>query len=356
MRPLTHINDVHIGAIRTGGTTPSTAYALRLATLARFDDILGWTTGSDVLINGDLFDTGSIPMMDLWTAVQLVKRRMEEDPEKIMFVARGNHDIMKNSTLLSSFDLFCNIMQSFFPERFVPITEPQAVPQGWVIPHMPNQDLFDAALGQVPAGTKYLFLHCNFDNKFAVEADHSLNLSITQAGRLEVERIVLAHEHQRREEMAGKVIIVGNQIPTSIADCLGNDAKYMLKITDKMEFVPTWKREGDFARPDWRDLPEFGHDPHFGPRFIRVEGEATAAEAAQVVAAISKFRSKSPALVITNAVTIDGVKADEDIKVSLESVKGFNVYEELLKLLSPEEAELVKQLVKENNVQTTQAD
>lgn len=355
MKPLYVINDTHIGAIRTGGVTPATAYELRLETLARFGDLLGWARGGDLLINGDLFDKANIPYTDMWTAIEMCAAWLQVNPDSKLYAAAGNHDLSKNTTVMSSFELFCKIMSAMAPGQFLPIFGPTQLigRMDYVIPHLPNQDLFDAAIAAVPAGTKYLFLHCNYENNFAVEADHSLNLSAAQAEKLQVERIVIGHEHQRSEHMAGKVLALGNQIPTSVADCLGNSAKYMLKIhSDKMEFMPTWNADRDFARPDWRDLTTITE----GARFIRVEGEATAAEASEVIAAISRLRSRSKALVITNAVAIDGRREDDEFKMSLESMKSFDVLEELYEILGPDDAALIKELLEKNNVQTSQAE
>lgn len=355
------INDVHIGVIR-GGTTPATALALRQATLDRFGDLLGWCNGSDILINGDLFDQGNIPYTDMWRTVELVSDYIRKWGDVMVFCPAGNHDLTKNTTLMSSFQIFCAFMSRMHPANFVSIFEPYSSKQHdmHIIPHLPNQALFDEALKKVPK-CKHLFLHCNYDNKFAEEKDHSLNLSPEQAEKLPVDAIIIGHEHQRSSHMAGKVIAVGNMIPTSVADCLGNDAKYMLKVlSDKLEFIPTWKADNDFAQPDWKELSKLLVNEidgsYFGPRFIRVVGEATAAEASQVVAAISKFRSKSQAFVVTNAVAIDGVRGDEDIHLSLESVKSFDVFKEIMALLTPAEAALINSLVGKHSVSTASAD
>ncbi len=356
MRHLYVINDTHIGAIRAGGTTPASAYQLRLTVLDRFESLLSLCNDGNVLINGDLFDKANIPYTDLWRTVEICSEWLRGGNMRQLYCPAGNHDLSKNTTIMSSFELFCRVMKSMFPTQFWGLFSPTSIDHGmFVIPHMPNQDLFDAAIAAVPDGTKYLFLHCNYENKFAVEADHSLNLSSDQAEKLAVERIILGHEHQRSTHMAGKVVALGNQIPTSIADCLGNDAKYLAKISgDKIEYLPVWEAATDFARPDWQDLSTIAPNA----RFIRVEGEATAAQASEVIAVISKLRSRSKALVITNAVSIDGRSSDEeaDVRMSLESVKAFDVMTELFKILGDEDSATIKKLMEENNVSTSQAE
>jgi metallophosphoesterase superfamily enzyme len=358
MRSLCVINDTHIGAIRSGGTTPVTALALRQATLDSFRSLLARADGSDILINGDLFDTFMVPLTDLWEAVNISVEWARRNAGCTLFAARGNHDIAKNSTLMSSFDLYVKFMSTMLGSQFVPILVPLELSEhdAYVVPHMANQDLFNEALKAVPK-CKHLFVHANYDNKFAIEADHSLNVSPEQARELPVDHIIFGHEHQRRDELKGKVVIVGNQIPTSVADCLGNDAKYLLRVkADKLVHEAVWDADVDFLRVDWRALSSVAveGDPQ---RFIRVQGEASKEEATQVVAAIAKLRKASDAFVITNAVAIDGVKADDEVKLSLEAAKGFDVLSALYELLDEGfERDTVKNIVEKNNVQTATAD
>jgi hypothetical protein len=96
-----------------------------------------------------------------------------------------------------------------------------------------------------------------------------------------------------------------------------------------------------FTRVDWRNLDT---DP--GYQFIRVEGTATAEEAAEVVDAVARFRAKSEAYVVTNAVKVEGVAAfDELAEMSLEQITAFNVLDALLEELSEEEGKVVKELL-----------
>lgn len=340
---ILHINDLHLAAIRTGGTTPQTAWELRQYLLRSYAGLLEAAGNEDVFINGDWLDTANVPMIDLLETYRLTADWLLKGHRPKLYASRGNHDAVKNSTAISSFDLLSQLLQERFPQQVEIFTEPGWLnDQSYVIPHLPNQELFNLALQAVPP-CKYLFLHCNFDNKFAEQADHSLNLSIAQAEAIPCERVIIAHEHQRRDALNGKVLVVGNQFPSSIADCLGNTAKYLLSIsTDKLEWLPTWQREGNFVQMDWEELNETT------AQFVRVVGEASAEDAARVVANISKFRAKSKALVITNAVQIEGCADGEQLQVSLESIKAFDVMEALMKYLDEREQGVVKALLKEH--------
>lgn len=350
---LYNANDWHLGAIRTGGTTPYSSWQMRCSLPERAAELLA-QIDADFVFNGDLFDTAQVPNSDLLRTLEVFATWLKKGHH--LYLGRANHDVNKNSTILSSFDLFGNLVKRLAPDQVTVVTEPTAIPahNAYMIPHLPNQDIFNEALKAVPP-CKWLFVHANYDNQFAVEADHSLNLSKEQAEALPVERIIFGHEHQGRTELGGKVVVVGNQFPTSVADCLGNDVKNMLKIEgDKLHFIQTWDASKGFSTPDWRHLDE-DSDEH---AFVRVEGTATAEEATNVISAISRFRSRSAAFVVTNAVTIDGVSTDEEaIRASLSEAKGFDVIEALLSLLDEGfEKETVKTIIEKHNVQTSQVE
>lgn len=347
MNGLMVLNDLHIGCIRSGGTTPATALKLRRYLLEEYQSLLERAKGCDLLINGDLFDTPNIPLTDLLQTIRATLGWLETGTG-FLILPPGNHDLSKNSETYSSFEFFANILQEQYPTR---VQVPKELCAMWgrtnsyIIPHVPNQDLFDMELAKVPS-CEYLFLHCNYANGFAAKSDHSLNLSEERAALLPVQHIVIGHEHQAKTALNAKVIIVGNQIPSSVSDCLGNDEKFALLITTGiLHQLQTWTAAGSFARVDWRTLDQ----PQDGIDFIRVEGEAFAAEASQVVSAIAKYRQKSEALVITNAVNIEGSSTTE-MTVSLEQIKSFSVLEELLKILSAEEQTVVLQLLEKENV------
>jgi len=237
------LNDVHLGVIRTSGTTPQTAMAIRERLQQQLQDLLMQHLDKDIIINGDLFDTFNVPMQDVlrfyvtaaaWLNAsevpQVTPDRAPESP--FMVLGRGNHDSSKDSSKMSSFDFIARILQAQFPYRVLIVTEPTMVFDGiYMIPHMPNQDQFDLELTKVPEGASMVLLHANYDNHFAVEADHSLNVSEDQAASLIArgKTLVFGHEHIQRNY--ANIIITGNQFPSSVADCLGNKNKNAYTIT-----------------------------------------------------------------------------------------------------------------------------
>jgi len=342
---LTFINDPHIGAVRSAGTTPATAYQLRLDLLSQVEELL-YTIDTDLCIGGDLFDGPDISKQDLLRTYQILDAWLVRTG-KSLYLMNGNHDLSKNSTNFSSFQFLAALLngEGMYAGTVYHITEGTMTPHGYMLPHVVNQEQFDVELSKVPE-CDYLFVHCNYDNEFAVESDHSLNLSRAQAEACPARQIVFAHEHQGREALGGKVIIVGNQFPSSVSDCLGNSTKHLLQIVDAgptrvSRLHPTWQAEGDYSEQDWRELVDTG-------RFIRVVGEAAASEAGAVTTAISRFRAAASALVITNAVKIAGIDDAEQLALSHEEVTAFSVRDALRPLLTDEENNKIDKLREQN--------
>ncbi len=334
---LAVINDTHIGVLRSAGTTPASALALRKFLLDKTAELLG-TVNVDLLINGDLFDKESVPFSDMLTTYGMFASWLANNPTCILYGSPGNHDLSKNSSIFSSFQFLMQLLTMLHPTRVQYIADLAEIKPGiWVLPHLPNQERLEHALSKVPE-CEVLFVHANFDNNFAVHSDNSLNISREQAEACKAKKIVFGHEHQYRVAMDSKVIVPGNQFPSSVSDCLGMTQRQMVVIKDG---AVTLQDVGAIAyqEMDWKSLEETT------AMFIRVTGTAQPEEGAEVAQKISKYRSKSEAYVITNAVqmlTADGQM--EQFAASLESVRAFDVMAALLKHLSPEEQEAIKTL------------
>lgn len=343
MGKLTVINDIHAGVVRSGGTTLKTAWALRQFVLSRFSTLLKMVN-TDLLILGDLLDAYSIPYTDLLEVYFELQSWCTAHPDCKLFLVPGNHDLSKTVATMSSFQFLTKLLSGL--PNVVILDKPGRLKghDAYIIPHVINQEQFDIEIDKVPDDVATLYLHCNYDNKFAQQSDHSLNLLAARALKLPVKHIVFAHEHQRKKAMNGKVQVIGNQIPSSVADCIGNDAKFMLEVDgDNLTFHEVWAAKDSFQRVDWRALGE----ADASAQFIRVEGDAAASEANTVVSAISKLRSKHDAFVITNAVKIEGRGAVGETQ-SLEKVQSYDVREALMRRLTDAQQAVVKQLLAEH--------
>ena len=346
------INDIHIAPNRTGGTTAVTQAMLLEYVHEQFEKLLDIETADGcVLIGGDLHDGFQIPNAALLRVYSAICARLESGAIRTLFMSRGNHDLAKDTSKLSSFDLLGALLTDAYPQRVVVIVEPtliswseHASDQGWVIPHAPNNDIHDMWVEQVrnePA--PFVFLHCNFDNGMAAQSDHSLNITKEQCAGLEasgVKRIIFAHVHQQGTHPNG-VLIVGNQFPCSVSDCLGNTYKRALQIDGgQISEVVTWQDKGSYFEVDWAKLDLIPEDA----QFVRIKGEADDDQAAAVIEAISTLRKKHSAFVISNAVVVNGRALDvSSIEAALQ-VDKFDVLEFLYSNLSADQVEYLKNL------------
>lgn len=342
------INDIHLGTSRQAGTTPASQVALGEYIQSSFKSLLPSGPTNHLIINGDLFDGFSIDPRVVLFAYEALSRWVSHGKNTLTLVA-GNHDWNPRGDKLSSFHFLAELLLHGHEERVCYVDHTNGL--HWIddgvyaLPHMPNQDLFDLELERAERTKgKYLLLHANYDNNFAVESDHSLNVSPDQAQRLIDAgwHLIFAHEHQYRAPAKG-ITIVGNQIPTSIADCLGNDDKRYIEITPEgINQVTCWQRDPVYIDTDWRHLDK-GFD---GIQFIRVSGNAKAEETDQVLTNIASLRKRHPAFVISNAVRIEGMAGmDELASLNLEQVQAYDVLGALLEELTPEEAEAVRGLL-----------
>ena len=356
---LVVINDLHLGVHRSAGTTPVTAQSLREWGLEQYGNLLQAAAGrlgseGHVVVNGDLTDRFDVALADALEIYTITAGFLRQHPGIRMSWALGNHDLSKDSSKLGTVAFIGELLGAQF-DNFRLVSEPEFVQEGvFVIPHLVNQEAFDAALSAVPEGAKVVLLHCNFDNGFAAQADHSLNLNREQARQLTQRGclVILGHEHQGRTAFGGKLIVSGNQFPTSIADCMSkgeaqvDGCKYMLHVTgERVEKVQTWDARRSFADVDWRQLHAVSGDLEF----IRVSGQATAEESSEVVRAIAEMRKAHGAFVISNAVKIDAVDDGAEISASVEEIGKIDVIDLLKEFLTKEQAEKVNQLLEETH-------
>lgn len=338
MKPLRVLHDLHEGAIRAAGTTVNSQWALRGYLQERLAALL--PENQNVLLLGDLFDTHSVPLVDLGATLETLVAWLNRNPECKLYNARGNHDASKTSNIWSSFDLLGRVLLRTFPDRYVHIVEPTAIPYGYVIPHMSNQEQFDLALKRVPE-VPYLFVHCNYDNFFAQQADQSLNMSEQQVVDCLAETVVFAHEHHGRN--FGKVLVPGNQVASSVSDWLSPQNKRFLTVIDDANdlihrFTECSVRATEYAEIPWDNLQQTE------AKFVRIIGTATAEQATDVVNAVNKFRKGSDAFVVANAVAVASEGEVINFEASLEAVQVFSVLEALRNFLTPEEMAVVEPL------------
>lgn len=337
MKPIAVINDNHIGTLRSAGTTAQSAKNLRLFALRNLENLLD-KIDTDLVVNGDLFDGYQIPLSDALGTLMAVERWLEKGHK--LTLLPGNHDLSKDSSQLSTFDFVASLLAR---RKNVSVLRSG----GWVseedgvyaIPHVANQDLFDLELSKVPQ-CRYLLLHCNWDNGFAKELDHSLNISREAAQILPADQIILGHEHASGLHLGTKVWIAGVQWPMSISDCLDKQSKGFLTLhTEGPVFNAFWDSK-DYLEVDWRNASS-ANAP-----FIRVTGTADETEAAEAVEAVARLRRISDAFIVGSAVKFTtGEEIDmAEALASVEDVRGFDVVGALKELLKPEQVKVLESL------------
>lgn len=326
------INDVHIAANRTAGTTIGSAAELRQFTLDNLSNFLA-TVDEDLLVAGDLFDNFNVPNTDLLATYRIFDKWLLKGHK--LYAMRGNHDASKDSSKLSSFDLLGALLEG----RATFTNEPVLIGNTYCLPHALNQDEFDLWVSKVPA-CDFCVIHANYDNHFATQSDHSLNVSKEQAQASLAKTLVFAHEHAARSMLAGKVFVLGVQWPTSISDCLAKADLWAHRLTAEghIESIQTWSKD-DYAELNWKD-PQPTE-----ARFVRIVGHATPDEAAQVADTIAKYRRASEAFIVGNAVKIGEDSEMEEFSVqSLEQARAFDVMGALKGFLTEDEYKILEKL------------
>ena len=356
------LNDTHLGVQRAAGTTPASAIQLRRWLQQQFKDYISGVN-EPLLINGDLFDSFNVTNSDVLecfhTLADFAKREM-------LILVAGNHDLSKDSSKMSSFEWLGEVLTTIRPGSVMMIKEPHWFERWsqYVIPHLTNQEMLDSAIANLIENVapnaaaqgkpiKFCLFHANYDNHFAAQAEHSLNVSQEQALALISSGImpVFGHEHPKRvvDLGDGDVLCTGNQWPSSVSDCIGSTGKYAHRLlpNGNYESIQTWgpEHEGGYTEIDWRELDQ----ADTGTRgFVRITGEATFEEAGEVVAAVSRLRQQSEAFVITNAVKIGGAGDDLELAENAEVAQKLDVVNLLLSVLDEKEATRVKEVLNDH--------
>ena len=355
------LNDLHLGCVRRGGVTTSSQEALRTYIFEQFNALLEKANGHDLCLLGDIFDGYEIAPRDWLQAYLMLEAWCRKNKEHKCILVAGNHDVSSKGDRVSSFETLTSVLVLQHSNVCVVGIDDVHLYNGntWIVAHHRNQDVFELHLNKVLEAVQpgdFVLLHANFSNCFAEASDHSLSISDEQAYAFNKKGVTLvfAHEHQHRVEKFphedtgrfGQVVVLGNQYPTSISDCLGNNEKFYWTLGDgHLQKFSTWFHGGEFGYQalDWQHLDEASESA----KFIRIVGDATNAEAAQVIDAIHKFRQRSQAFVVTNAVKIDGIAEMGDLPSTFEVAKKFDVMEFVYKQLDPAEAEVIRGIVGE---------
>lgn len=307
------LSDLHLGLSRKTGTTP---VSMRDYEDWQFNhlEIQLTKANDDILILGDLFDSANVRLDVVWRFYNLVKRL-----DLRGYIVAGNHDLPKDTTQMSSFQFLAKLLEASHPQLRA-ITEPHYLAADvQIIPHLPTQERFNKALEASTASI--LLTHCNYDNFFATEKDHSLNMTKEQAGKFDL--VISGHEHTHRKE--DNVIMLGSLLPTSVGEAKNpsHTATFMGHV-DSVQIQPVYT--DGILECTWEQLK-------FCPErslFVKVTGETQADQAAEVLQEVSNFRRRSRAFMIQNAVTINSVELAKLEDASLDTFAPLQILASLL--------------------------
>jgi len=309
------LNDLHLGVQRSAGTTVSSRQALHAFQIQQLHNLLNedYQNIDYVLINGDLFDTFNVSTSVFFDTFRVFKGfLMRKGSPKLIF-SEGNHDLSKDNQKISSLRLLYAILAEEHEVTYISEKPVNFSAQVLIVPHIRRQEDFEEHLETLCEQTEplpsFIFLHANYDNPFAGAFDHSLNVSAELAHKLQVRgsHLIFGHEHQRRK-VGDKLLITGNQIPTSIDDVrFGKDKIYVVVDTNTKEVteIPCW--EGTkFVSQNWRELNSEAVDAPF----VRVTGEYQSTEALQVVDILARLRKESTAFIVSNQTEVIKTEAE----------------------------------------------
>jgi len=312
------LNDIHLNCRRAGGTTKQSRKDLEVWMLGRFKGLLE-IPHEKLIILGDLYDRRHVDEHIMKDVIELL------DKENCA-IAVGNHDVGKgeDGNTISSCEFTSLMSDSTL------IKAPIFSGGLYIIPHVSDQKLFDHAVQLCPDNT-IMLTHANIDSPFA-HGDHSLNLSLQQMKDL-TDRgvdVIAGHEHTRRDVM--NVSILGNQFPSSIADCLGGDKFAHVLEDGVLTSIPTWTTDSYY---EGSEIPKGHYD------FINITGECELVEYPAVVKAVAELRKNSDAFIVKNSTK---VKEFEVAKMT-EEITRFNIVDMLLEEINPDYRDEVRSCI-----------
>jgi len=317
------LNDLHAGLKRKTGVTQTSLkdfHSWQVNILIKAIEKHGYMT---LIILGDLFDGHDVS----YQSVFRIYNALMNHTGKIILVA-GNHDLSKNTEKLSAFEFLCKLLPNA-----ATVTTPHDLEAGCrIIPHVANQKLFDAHVDEaISNGITTLLCHCNYDNGFTVESDHSLNLTKEQAARFD--HVIMGHEHNKRD-LSG-IDILGSPMPCTIAECSVAKGFHTWEgPSHELKFHEVWNPEAA-VEIDWRETLSLESIPP-DIDFVRVTGKATAEEAATVTDLVAKLRASISAYMITNSVKIGDLDLGDLEDSSETDLNTFDPMASLKGLLSSE--------------------
>jgi DNA repair exonuclease SbcCD nuclease subunit len=258
----------------------------------------------------------------MWTASQTSK------------ILAGNHDVVNIREAKGTLDIIETVFDSqVVPCRFgkvnyqvmstgIPIIDG---PLLYLVPHHSNQELFNSALETAAESADehenvcMLITHCNYDSPF-VKDDVALNMTQRHAKKLlkSFDYIFLGHEHNPRQELGGRLTVVGSPHPTGFGDI---SDKFVVSIDPDngniLYYDRVWEKALHYLECDYSELADKLNENH---QWVRLTGEIAPSEIHTLASLIrdawkhfEPFAIRSDVQILTgdiNATTFDTSNVD----------------------------------------------
>jgi DNA repair exonuclease SbcCD nuclease subunit len=196
------LNDLHLSVARRGGVTPSSQEALRTYIFEQFNTLLEKANGHDLCLLGDIFDDFEVSPRDWLQAYFMLEAWCRKNSSHKCILVAGNHDISAKGNKVSSFETLTSVLVPQHGNVCVVGIDDVHLYEGhiWIVAHHRNQDVFELHLNKVLEAVQpgdFVLLHANYHNKWAEQADHSLNVSEDVALRFTEKGVNLVFAHEQ---------------------------------------------------------------------------------------------------------------------------------------------------------------
>lgn len=239
---------------------------------------------------GDLFDRTQVDARDVAKGARIAG--------KCLKVLGGNHDVENSLDSYSALNLvseFCDDIVVLPVFNKVVVHTDVSLPGLVFIPHHTSKKLFAEALDRAAAIAKktdstgrYLFLHCNYNCDMATK-ETELNLTRDDADVLlkaGFQRIFIGHDHNRKTDFDGRLVVLGSVNPTSFGDCESEHGCYTLNAgTDELEYTCLWNPRSRMLKLTAQEMMAVTAEDllrdNLEVDFIRVVGDVAPSEAVE---------------------------------------------------------------------------
>jgi DNA repair exonuclease SbcCD nuclease subunit len=333
MTTVVFFTDPHLGLRRTANTTPASRRRLQDEGFNAVESIYEHFGPKAIyLCLGDWFDSYSNPESITQRAAPLISR--------CDYSLAGNHDLVNDADRSGSLELLRAVVPKLTDKLaytqfghkgidvfMLPHSHGHDDIKFVSVPHVTDQTLFDKSLAMAYDEAKrdskdtwkmrILLLHCNYDNPMTGETD--LNLSEEQAKEmLDVyDYVFLGHEHQPRTLFDGRLIVLGNTLPTGFGD-ISNKFVTVIKNGKIPEFHQIWDVGSQYYQAEWQEVSEWLSTPIDGIdhevieeiQFVKLTGKAGLSDAKELALTVKGLWAGFPNLLaLKTDVEIEGLTA-----------------------------------------------